>query len=102
MKKIKIKFNDIYWNVFPIEILEPNTNKRLVRLEWGWGAGMTDEERIQCEKNNVPAGFKSVTMNMDGVAMLFNNLLEILQKNPNESKIGKYILDHIEIKKDEN
>ena len=92
---VKVKFDDVSWNVTPIETPEPKTNKKLIRLEWGWGAGLTVEQREQCIKDNVPTGYDSVTMTMDGVAMLFNGLLEILQRNSDESEIGKYILDHI-------
>ena len=93
---VKIEFNSMYWNVQAIETEEEKTGKKLVRLEWGWGAGLTEEERREAEEDNVPAGFKSVTMTIEGVAMLANRLIEILQKNPDESEMGKFIVDYIE------
>jgi len=99
---VKVNFGDVYWNVTPIEIEEPKTCKKLVRLEWGWGAGLTDEQRIECEEDGSPAGYESVTMTLDGVGLLVSSLVEILEKYPDESKIGKYIVDYIEGKQPKN
>ena len=93
---VKIEFDSVYWNLVPIETEEAESGKKLVRLEWGWGAGRTDEERKEAYEDNIPAGFESVTTTMDGVAMLTKSLIEILEKNPNESTLGKIILDYID------
>ncbi len=99
---VKIEFDSIYWNLKAIEVEEEKTGKKLVRLEWGWGAGLTEEERREAEEDNSPAGFESVTTTMDGVAILVNSLVKILEKNPDESVMGKYIVDYIEGKQKKN
>ena len=93
---VEIKFDSIYWNLQAIEDEEPGTGKKLVRLEWGWGAGMTDEQRIDCENDNCPAGYETVTTTLDGAAMLVVELMKIIEKNKNESELTKYIVDYIE------
>jgi hypothetical protein len=93
---VKIEFNSIYWNLQAIEAEEDKTGKKLIRLEWGWGAGLTDEERIEAEEDNSPAGYETVTTTLDGAAMLVVELVKILEKNKDESVMGKYIVDYIE------
>jgi hypothetical protein len=93
---VKIKFNSIYWNLQAIEDEEEKTGKKLVRLEWGWGAGLTDEERIEAEEDNSPAGYETVTTTLDGAAMLVVELMKIIEKNKDESALTKYIVDYIE------
>ena len=93
---VEIKFNSIYWNLQAIEDEEEKTGKKLVRLEWGWGAGMTDEERIDCEKDDCPAGYETVTTTLNGAAMLVVELVKILEKNKDKSEMAKYIVDYIE------
>ena len=93
---VKIDFNAIYWNLQAIEDEEAKTGKKLVRLEWGWGAGLTDEERIEAEEDNVPAGYETVTTTLNGAAMLVVELMKIIEKNKDESELTKYIVDYIE------
>jgi len=93
---VKIEFDSVYWNLQPIETEEPETGKPLIRFEWGWGAGLTDEQRIENEKDNVPAGYESVTTTLEGAAMLVSELLEILEKNKDKSKIVKTLINSIE------
>ena len=93
---VKIEFDSIYWNLQAFEAEEDKTGKKLIRLEWGWGAGMTDEQRIDCEKDNCPAGYETVTTTLDGAAMLVVELVKILEKNADKSEMAKYIVDYIE------
>ncbi len=93
---VKIPFNGIYWNLQAIEDEEEKTGKKLVRLEWGWGAGMTDEQRIDCENDDCPAGYETVTTTLTVAVLLVVELMKIIEKNKDESELTKYIVDYIE------
>ena len=93
---VKIDFNSIYWNLQAIEDEEASTGKKLIRLEWGWGAGLTDEERIEAEEDNCPAGYETVTTTLNGACMLVVELMKIIEKHKDESELTKYIVDYIE------
>jgi len=93
---VEIKFDSIYWNLQAIEDEEEKTGKKLIRLEWGWGAGLTDQERIEAEEDDVPAGYETVTTTLNGAAMLVVELVKILEKNQDKSELAKYVVDYIE------
>jgi len=99
---VKIEFDSIYWNLQAIEDEEPETGKKLIRFEWGWGAGMSDEERIDAAEDNVPTGYEKVTTTLDGAALLVVELVKILEKNKDKSEMAKYIVDYIEGKQPKN
>ena len=79
---VKIDFDSIYWNIQAFPMKEAKTNKELIRLEWGWGAGLTDKERKELEADNTPAGYESVTTTIDMAETLVSKLIKLI----NDSK----------------
>ena len=77
---IKVDFDSMYWNIQAHEAKEEKTGKNLIKLEWGWGAGMTEKERKEAEAENVPAGYESVTTTPEMALMLMRQLEHIIKK----------------------
>ncbi len=78
---VKIEFDSIYWNIQVFPMKEAKTNKKLIRLEWGWGAGLTDKERKELEADNTPAGYESVITTVDMAKMLVHKLNELIYEH---------------------
>ena len=74
---VEIPFNAVYWNIQAQEIEAFKTHKKLVKLEWGWGAGMTDKEREENEEDGQPTDWAFVVTTPRMAAMLVSKLQQI-------------------------
>jgi hypothetical protein len=81
---VKVPFASVYWNIEAYPQREDKTNNPLVRLEWGWGAGLTDEQRKIDEENNIPSSCETVTTTLEMAKELVERLNKIINDFENE------------------
>lgn len=82
---IKIPFDGIYWNIQAYPKREEKTNKPLIRLEWGWSAGMDDEQRMKSAEAGNPVGYNTVTTTPEMAKMLIWQLEKIIKDFEDEN-----------------
>jgi hypothetical protein len=70
---VPIKFDDIFWEVHVVKTNRKNFNEPIVELQWGWSAGMTEEERQNIDKDS-PNGYKSLPITLSAAIRLANEI----------------------------
>jgi len=79
---VEIKSSDIFWKVYPI-VIGKNGKNVLVQLQWGWTAGMTEED-LERYADDAPRGYDCVTTTLDMAKELRDELDEIIEKHKDE------------------
>jgi hypothetical protein len=85
--KTQIPINDaeMYWDLHPVEVTdipdgrEPVGNDKVVAIEWGWSAGMTDDELTQIAED-APSWKYSVKTTLPMAEEFYNRLGELIKK----------------------
>lgn len=82
---VSCKPDDIYWR---IRVLPKGSDGRnqVIELQWGWSAGMTEEERANIAED-APDGCQSVKTTLDMAIMLrddLNKVIDSLQRGKNK------------------
>ena len=76
---IPIKFDDIFWEVQVVKTDRKNHNEPIIELQWGWSAGMTDEERKNIDEDS-PNGYKSLPITLSAAKRLANRINTLVRK----------------------
>lgn len=80
---IPIKFDDIFWEVQIVKTNRKNFDEPIVELQWGWSAGMTDEERKNVDEDS-PSGYKSLPITLSAAKNLAHRINMLVEKIENE------------------
>jgi hypothetical protein len=80
---IPIMFDDIFWEVHVVETNKKSRDEPIVELQWGWSAGMTDEERKIMDKDS-PSGYKSLPITLSAAKRLANKINVLVEKFENK------------------
>lgn len=76
--QIPLESNSILWRIYPKVHVTENDGV-LVELQWGWTAGMTEED-LENYAEDAPTGYESVTTNLDSIKELVEDLQNIIHK----------------------
>jgi hypothetical protein len=76
--EVSLRFDDVFWNIVPIAI-DCKDNGILVELQWGWTAGMSEEEIARLAEDS-PQGCESVTTTLEMAKELRDKLDEIVKR----------------------
>lgn len=80
---IPIKFDDIFWEVQIVKTNRKNFDEPIVELQWGWSAGMTDEERKAMDDDS-PSGYKSLPITLSAAKNLAHRINMLVEKFENK------------------
>jgi hypothetical protein len=76
--EVLIPFDAVLWNIKPV-VRESEGDGILVELQWGWTAGMFEED-LKNIADDAPTGHDSVTTNLDMIEELRDELNVIIEK----------------------
>lgn len=75
--EVLIPFDAVRWNIVPV--VKEAEDAVLVELQWGWTAGMSEEDPKNVAED-APTGYESVTTTVDMIDELIPKLMEIVDK----------------------
>jgi hypothetical protein len=82
-KFIPIKFDDIFWEVQVVKTDRKNRDEPIVELQWGWSAGMTDEECKSMDEDS-PSGYKSLPITLSAAKKLAEKINILIENFENK------------------
>ena len=71
--------DDIYWNVYAEKMIRPGETDPVIRMFWGWTAGLNHSELSEVADDS-PKGEDYVYMGMEQAAMLRDTLNDLLEE----------------------
>lgn len=85
---VPIGSGDIFWNLVPIA-RETKRDGVLVELQWGWTAGMSEED-MKDYADDAPKGYNSVVTNLEMAKILRDNLDKIISKYEKKKEVNEH------------
>jgi hypothetical protein len=82
--RVELPFDSIWWKICPV-VREDLGDGIAVELQWGWTAGMSEEE-LKNWADDAPTGYESVTTTLDMADELADKLKEIVKKYRDRDK----------------
>lgn len=79
MSEVEIPFDSIFWNIIPV-VRESKEDGTLVELQWGWTAGMLEEDLSNLAEDS-PTGYDSVITTIDMARGLRDKLSKIIEEH---------------------
>ena len=76
---VEIKPESIYWNIYAKEFIEKQEEEPVIILEWGWTAGLT-EEQLANYAEDAPVGKEEVRTTLTQAKELRDQLDNIINK----------------------
>lgn len=76
--QVEIPAESIYWKIHTVPVIRGK--EKLVRLEWGWTAGMTEEEIKNDYAEDAPTGSASVVTNLELAKELRDDLDRVIKE----------------------
>ena len=77
---VPIDPSDVFWKVYAKELDLPSEKSTVIQLEWGWTAGMSEEE-LENYAKDAPEGKASVLTTLEMATELRDQLNEIISKH---------------------
>lgn len=77
--EVELPFDSIFWNIVPV-VRESKDDGTLVELQWGWTAGMSEEDLANVAED-APTGYESVTTTLDMARELRDKLTKIIEEH---------------------
>ena len=77
--EIEIPISSILWYIIPT--VKEVDSEMVVDLQWGWTAGMSDQEVAETWADDAPRGYDSVVTSFDGAIELRDKLTALIDKH---------------------
>lgn len=96
---VPIGFDDVYWAIHATELDLPKENDPIIQLEWGWAAGMSDEDMKDIAAD-APTGKETVKTTLRMAIRLRDQLNVIIAKHSEEETLESVLTRISELSND--